>query len=323
MIKKLYIYIYINIMPLIKKEIINNHSLYYYDDKWQQPVITEQKTFQLFYTQSNIPTNYFAFPWAELCDHHLNNDIIQELKNFKIKDDVCFTVVQHIHYRNIISIIKNIGITHIFVSHKQPKDNELEKQFNIKILSYSLYPVQYKDANKNNININDRKNFISFMGQYENYYLTKIRERIFNIFTKYNDCFITRRNGWHYGGIVYDNQKTTNTNLEQEYKKNLSETIFSLCPSGSGPNSIRIWESMSYGCIPVILADNLVLPEIKNIDYNKFFIIWRENDIENLYDYLKTFGNDKLIEMSNKNIEMYDIYFSIDTINQTIIDYFK
>ena len=33
-----------------------------------------------------------------------------------------------------------------------------------------------------------------------------------------------------------------------------------LVPSGSGPNSIRLWEALGYGATPVILADHLWLP---------------------------------------------------------------
>ena len=35
---------------------------------------------------------------------------------------------------------------------------------------------------------------------------------------------------------------------------------FMLCPRGASPNSYRIYESMSYGAIPVVIADKLVLP---------------------------------------------------------------
>ncbi len=36
--------------------------------------------------------------------------------------------------------------------------------------------------------------------------------------------------------------------------------MFAVCPSGSGPNSIRLWEALGYGAIPVILADHLWPP---------------------------------------------------------------
>lgn len=122
-------------MSLIKKQQMNGYNFYYYDNNWQKPVITEQQIFQLFNKHKNIPTNYFAFPWAELCDNSLNNylkkDILLELNKFKITDNICFTVIQHIHFRKILHIIKKIEITHIFVSHKQLNDIELEKKFNL------------------------------------------------------------------------------------------------------------------------------------------------------------------------------------------------
>jgi hypothetical protein len=40
----------------------------------------------------------------------------------------------------------------------------------------------------------------------------------------------------------------------------VQRSVFALCPSGSGPNSIRLWEALGYGAIPVILADRLWLP---------------------------------------------------------------
>ena len=40
----------------------------------------------------------------------------------------------------------------------------------------------------------------------------------------------------------------------------MQRSVFALCPSGSGPNSIRLWAAFGYGAIPVILADHLWLP---------------------------------------------------------------
>jgi hypothetical protein len=44
------------------------------------------------------------------------------------------------------------------------------------------------------------------------------------------------------------------------YANTLQRSVLALCPSGSGPNSIRLWEALGYGAIPVILADHLWLP---------------------------------------------------------------
>jgi hypothetical protein len=51
----------------------------------------------------------------------------------------------------------------------------------------------------------------------------------------------------------------------------LLDSRFTLCPSGSGPNYIRLWESLACGCIPVLLADTLDLPNHKLWDESIVF----------------------------------------------------
>jgi hypothetical protein len=48
----------------------NGNKLYYYDNDWQKPVITEYQVFKLFNQQENILTDYFAFPWATMIDNY-------------------------------------------------------------------------------------------------------------------------------------------------------------------------------------------------------------------------------------------------------------
>jgi len=37
-----------------------------------------------------------------------------------------------------------------------------------------------------------------------------------------------------------------------------------LCPEGAGPNTLRLWESMAVGAIPVVFADEWIPPKIPN-----------------------------------------------------------
>jgi hypothetical protein len=229
--------------------------------------------------------------------------------------------MQHIHYYKFLNIIKSIGITHVFTPHKAIGYEELEKKYNIKLISFSLFPAQSLKNSQNLTNILERKYLTSFIGQYDkNCYLTNVRDCIFKIFSTYSNSFIKRRGEWHYEGIVYRNKQETNIDNEQEYIDNMLETKFSLCPSGSGPNSIRIWESMSFGTIPVILADTLILPEIDNIDWSNYFILWKESELNTLNEYLKLMSNEKILHMSNNCIELYHKYFSPDKMNLIIIN---
>jgi hypothetical protein len=45
----------------------------------------------------------------------------------------------------------------------------------------------------------------------------------------------------------------------------MQSSVFALCPSGSGPNSIRLWEALGFGAIPVILSHTLRLPGVPQL----------------------------------------------------------
>jgi hypothetical protein len=313
-----------NTITYVKEE-MNGYNIYYYDNEWQVPVITEYQTFQLFYKNKNLPNNYFAFPFATMIDNVLikNNSKLYDLlnTNVSINETSCFTVCQHIRFRQFLYLFKKIGITHIFTPHKQNDDYLFEAKYNIKIYPYILFSVQ-----NNVLPIYSFNNtyLLNFIGQYDNScYLTNIREQIFNIFGSYSDCYIKRQYMWHYNDIVYKNKEVTENIINDEFYKNLLETsVFTLCPSGSGPNSIRIYEAMSYGSIPIILSDKLVLPDL-NIDYNEFCIIWEESKINELYSFLKEMDKHKIESMRKKCIEVYKLYFSNEKLNYCINYYYN
>jgi len=303
----------------------NNYNVFYYDNEWQEPVITEKMCFDLFKNNENVPFHYFAFPWATLVDNKWKKDksLHSLLENANV-DNNCeyFTVIQHIHFKNYIDFFLKLKIKYIFSPHADIYCKELEEQHDIKIIPLSLYPSQ--NCKECIIPIKDRIFLTNFVGQYDpKCYISDIRVKIFELFKNYEDCYIVKRKEWHYQQVVYSG-KQTNPEYELEYKDLLMKSVFTLCPSGSGPNSIRIWESLSFGSVPVILADTLVLPNIKD-DWNNYVIIWKEKDIEELYDYLtylKTNDIEKIERMSKKCIELYNEYFCEEMMTRTIKEYF-
>ncbi|MDP5191674.1 exostosin domain-containing protein, partial [Rheinheimera baltica] len=79
-----------------------------------------------------------------------------------------------------------------------------------------------------------------------------------------------------------------------EYIQVMLDTKFSLCPSGTGPNSIRLWESIEFNAIPVILADTLDLPGKKELWQRAcIFIKEDEEEIKSLPIMLESLINDK------------------------------
>lgn len=74
------------------------------------------------------------------------------------------------------------------------------------------------------------------------------------------------------------------TNLS--YAQHMRLSKFCICPKGFEVNSPRIVESILNGCIPVIIADNFVLPFADVLDWNKFSITVAEKRIPDLKDIL-------------------------------------
>ena len=85
-----------------------------------------------------------------------------------------------------------------------------------------------------------------------------------------SDALQEARHEWHFeqqvyrellGGHAADARRHSEIADEAlGYSQTLQNSVFALCPSGSGPNSIRLWEALGYGTIPVILSDCLALP---------------------------------------------------------------
>jgi len=57
-----------------------------------------------------------------------------------------------------------------------------------------------------------------------------------------------------------------------EYRKTLSSSLFTLCPKGLGLSSYRFFEAFHLNTIPVLFADNVILPYENDIDYSKIII---------------------------------------------------
>ena len=96
------------------------------------------------------------------------------------------------------------------------------------------------------------------------------------------------------------------------YNLILLNSRYSLCPSGSGPNSIRFWESLAIGSIPILLADTLDLPKINknnlNYDWKDAIIFLQENQLENINEILNKISIEEEFKMRFKCIEIYNYF---------------
>ncbi len=166
-------------------------------------------------------------------------------------------------------LFSDVGVTHLFWCHKVIGQDFIPGAPDIKLLSFPLYPVNYLDSLPSSKN--EPRYLYSFIGaEAKDFYLTNSRNLIEKHLKNDERSLIEIRKNWHFNQIVYDHQirKSNNSNTEalinddhsQAFLSSLGNSLFILCPSGSGPNSIRLWETIASGRIPVVLADTYEPP---------------------------------------------------------------
>ncbi|KAE8703491.1 putative beta-1,4-xylosyltransferase IRX10L [Hibiscus syriacus] len=66
------------------------------------------------------------------------------------------------------------------------------------------------------------------------------------------------------------------------YYEGMQRAVFCLCPLGWAPWSPRLVEAVIFGCIPVIIADDIVLPFVDAIPWEEIGVFVNEKDVPNL-----------------------------------------
>lgn len=97
-----------------------------------------------------------------------------------------------------------------------------------------------------------------------------------------------------------------------EYESISLKSQFMLCPRGYGPTSFRLYESFQFGCVPVIITDNLYLPFEDEINWKEIAVIVTSDDISNIVDILNGIDNFEYELMRSRGRHIYDNYFTYD-----------
>jgi hypothetical protein len=102
-------------------------------------------------------------------------------------------------------------------------------------------------------------------------------------------------------------ERKDSTSLYQNFKEVLIRSRFSLCPRGISPSSIRLFEVMEAGCVPVVISDQLVLP--KGPNWSNFLIQIPERNLDRTPTILEEL-EPKFESMSTLARKAWEDYFS-------------
>jgi hypothetical protein len=294
---------------------------------WQFPCKTEGDAYERHKNISNrlfkdgVVDVYLPMPWATFIDkkkypesylHLLSSKIYagkKILDKFEYKLKI-HTVCQHIRWRNTEAWVKKIGVTDLWISHKE---KGVDKFFDINLHSWSLYAVNYLDKSRSTDliykPIKDKKIFASFIGAHMKHYISDVRLKLVAL-KELNNYVIEIKDLWHFNKVVYNyqvhGQEKEKNSIESDevikYNKLISDSIFSLCPVGAGPNTLRLWESLAVGSIPVVLSDMHEMPTLdlvqdgQVINWDDIVIFHPENLLTTLNDRLKAISEKELIQ---------------------------
>lgn len=198
-----------------------------------EPTSTEKNALKIFESKPmSADTTYFATSWNSI----INQNIINSVDYKRIKGD-SFTICDHISFERIIDKMVSIGIKVLFISHLTTE----ERARKITLKPMPQWPMRTdKPAEKTML-----YSFIGFVSH-------PLRKTLLNM-QHPTGCVIKERPSWYFEDRKHD--------ANNQYVKALSNSRYSLCPVGSGPSTIRFWESLVAGAIPVLISDKIKLPE--------------------------------------------------------------
>jgi hypothetical protein len=104
--------------------------------------------------------------------------------------------------------------------------------------------------------------------------------------------------------------------FHQEYLRSILEAHFVLCPRGLGPTSMRLFEAMQLGRVPVIIGDTW--KPVQGVPWEQCAVFVRERDIEQVPERLMALRG-QAEEMGRKARAVWEEFFSPQQALQRLI----
>lgn len=160
--------------------------------------------------------------------------------------------------------------------------------------------AEYKGYLKNNlvkILKTKKRDYQSFFPSSHERYFCLMR---FKKNQEINSNFILRKRYRAGAKTQEDRIRTT-----QEFYENIYQNQYTFCMRGGGNFSVRFYETLAVGRIPILLDTDCRLPLYENIDWKKHTLIVdykdRKNIDEKILEYHKSISNDQFIKIQENN----------------------
>jgi hypothetical protein len=99
---------------------------------------------------------------------------------------------------------------------------------------------------------------------------------------RHPDAHVERTEGF----VFYDPSSVSFNDRRERYRSVVSDSLFVLCPRGGGTSSIRLYETLAAGRVPVIISDAWTPP--LGPDWSACSIRWPEGVTDGLVEHLES-----------------------------------
>lgn len=254
----------------------------------------------------------FSYPWATVIDRRCIENVISDFASWTandinvqsgIENRRIHTVCQSIHWHRILPYAKAIGITDLHISHFTSTSWQLAAEFGMNVHSFPLIAACYFDTDTLSIihphvkPPSRRKWVMGFNGNHMPHYRSNTRLLLQRQFeeSRPRASYFELKEKWFYNDLVYEFQVQSKVVPEEtqctissgvaKFRAQLEDTVFSLCPEGAGPNTLRFWESLLAGAIPVIFEGDWTPPKCE-VNISDIALIVPKSQINNAIQYI-------------------------------------
>jgi hypothetical protein len=270
---------------------------------WQYPAATERQAFENHLgiarganidAATRVVHTYLGLPWATYIDKKQLPDEVLKLNGLRLAglhalaqalgfELRVHTVCQQIYWRRLIDTFQQLGVTDLHLSHATTDIDPTREGWALRIHSWPLFAPNIEVPERRvgltiGKPVEQKRYLASFIGAHMPHYRSDVRVRLFEAAkaSGRDDILVDLGDEWHFNKVVYQEQVQHQPLAEAEtvkvesanrrYNEVLSDSVFSLCPEGAGPNTLRLWESLAVGAIPVVMATRWSPPRTDGVD---------------------------------------------------------
>jgi hypothetical protein len=162
----------------------------------------------------------------------------------------------------------------------------------------------------------ERGTLASFIGVHLDHYLSDVRLRLRRFADEPGFSIRASEGKWHFEDVVYGHQVHGDALAQAykvdasvgEYNRLLSDSRFALCPAGAGPNSLRLWEALASGAVPVLLGPQPALPaggSLPPIDWDEIVLRVPDEALDDLPRQLRALPIDTVRQRQQLGLQAY------------------